>query len=75
MHHVSRSTFDAVAVSMGAPPTRFYQVIAQYGNIASASVPFAISRAAEDGTLRRGEKIMLIGLAAGISMSVQLMIW
>ena len=75
MHHVSRNTFEVVAASLGLTTERFYQVIESYGNIAAASIPFAMSKAVEEGKLKKGDKIMLIGLASGISMSIQLMIW
>ena len=54
---------------------KFYNVIKKHGNMASASIPFAMSDAVDSGLLKKGDKIMLIGLAAGISISIQLMIW
>jgi 3-oxoacyl-[acyl-carrier-protein] synthase-3 len=75
MHHVSRNTFEVVAASLGLTTERFFHVIENYGNIAAASIPFAMSKAAEMGKLKKGDKIMVIGLASGISMSIQLMIW
>ena len=75
MHHVSKNTFDVVAASLQISSDRFYNVMETHGNIAAASIPFAISDAIENNKLKRGDKIMLIGLASGISMSVQLLIW
>jgi 3-oxoacyl-[acyl-carrier-protein] synthase-3 len=75
MHHVSESTFDLVAKSMNIKTHKFYNVIKKHGNMASASIPFAMSDAVDSGLLKKGDKIMLIGLAAGISISIQLMIW
>ena len=75
MHHVSKNTFDVVAAALQISPERFYNVMESHGNMASASIPFAMSCAAEQKKLKRGDKIMIIGLASGISMSVQLLIW
>lgn len=75
MHHVSESTFDLVAKSINIKTHKFYNVINKHGNMASASIPFAMSEAIDNGVLKKGDKIMLIGLAAGISISIQLMIW
>ena len=75
MHHVSASTFEMIATLIGVDPDKFYNVIAKHGNMAAASIPFAMASAVEEGKLKKGDKIMLIGLASGISMSVQVMVW
>jgi tetratricopeptide (TPR) repeat protein len=75
MHHVSTSTFNLVADSLQINSKKFYNVIENYGNMAAASIPFAMSEAEHTGTLKKGDKVMIIGLASGISISVQLMIW
>jgi 3-oxoacyl-[acyl-carrier-protein] synthase III len=75
MHHVSTSTFGLVADSFGADPEKFFSVIEHYGNMAATSIPFAMCKAIESGKLKKGDKIMLIGLASGISISIQLIIW
>ncbi|MEP6616264.1 MAG: ketoacyl-ACP synthase III [Ginsengibacter sp.] len=75
MHHVSKNTFDVVSGALHIQPERFYNVIENHGNMASASIPYAMSDAVENKKLKKGDKIMIIGLASGISMSVQLLIW
>lgn len=75
MHHVSMQTFVDVATDLNISADKFYNVFEKYGNMAAASIPFAISDASEKGILKKGDKIMLLGLASGISISVQLMIW
>jgi acyl-CoA:acyl-CoA alkyltransferase len=75
MHHVSASTFELVAKSFGVDPGKFFNVMEHHGNMAAASIPFAMSKAIECGRLRRGDKMMLIGVASGISISIQLVVW
>lgn len=75
MHHVSAQTFKDVATDLNIHKEKFYNVFEYYGNMAAASIPFAISDACEKGILKKGHKIMLLGLASGISISVQLLIW
>jgi 3-oxoacyl-[acyl-carrier-protein] synthase-3 len=75
MHHVAASTFEMIALGIGVDPGKFYNVIDRHGNMAAASIPFAIACAEEEGVLKKGDKIMIIGLASGISISIQLMIW
>jgi acyl-CoA:acyl-CoA alkyltransferase len=75
MHHVSRKTFEIVAGGLGISPDKFYNVIQDHGNIAAASIPYAMSDASKNKVLKKGDKIMLIGLASGISISIHLIIW
>jgi 3-oxoacyl-[acyl-carrier-protein] synthase-3 len=75
MHQVSVSTFDAVAERGGFPRDRFIESFAKYGNIAAASIPLNLSEAVAAGKLKKGDKVMVIGLGAGITLGVQLMIW
>lgn len=74
-HQVSAKTFEMVAQYFGIPENKFHKVISEYGNTASASIPLAMERAIRQGQLRKGDKVAIIGLAAGISISVQLIQW
>jgi acyl-CoA:acyl-CoA alkyltransferase len=75
MHHVSKKTFEIVAGGLGITTAKFYNVIQDRGNIAAASIPYAMSEASRNKVLKKGDKVMLIGLASGISISIQLLIW
>lgn len=75
MHHVSANTFAEVAQDLKIPVEKFYNVFEKFGNMAASSIPFAMSYALQEGKLKKGDKIMLLGLASGISISVQLIIW
>lgn len=74
-HQVSKNSFDLIAHHIGIPVNRFYRIVSQYGNTASASIPLSMYLAQEEGVLKHGQKIMIIGLASGISISIQLAIW
>ena len=75
MHHVSVQTFIDVANDLNISTEKFYSVFEKYGNMAASSIPFAMSNACAEGKLKPGDKIILLGLASGISISVQLLIW
>lgn len=74
-HQVSGTTPAFIASNIGIPIEKFVNLFWKYGNTAAASIPLAIHDAVESGTLRKGNKIMILGLAAGISVSVQFIIW
>lgn len=74
-HQVSMKSFEILAANSGFPIHKMIQVCDLYGNIASVSIPLSLHIAEKKGILKHGDKIAIIGLAAGISISIQLMVW
>jgi 3-oxoacyl-[acyl-carrier-protein] synthase-3 len=72
-HQVSESTFRTVTEVIGVPAERSVNLFSTHGNMAAASIPVCMSVVKDQ--LRRGDKILLVGLAAGISISFQAVIW
>lgn len=75
MHQVSMETFDTVAKTYHLPRERFIHSFNKYGNIAAATIPVNLHEAVVAGKIKKGDKLMFIGLGAGISVGLQLMIW
>lgn len=75
IHQVSKNSCEALARDIDIPLAKVHCIVEEYGNTAAASIPLGISLAVQAGKLKKGQKIMIIGLAAGISMSVSLIIW
>lgn len=48
---------------------RVYDLYARYGNVVSAAVPAAMALAAEEGTLKRGQRVVALVASAGMSFS------
>ncbi len=74
-HQVSSRSLEIFANTFGISVDKFTQISGSFGNVAAVSIPLSLHVAEQNGTLRHGHKIAIIGLAAGISISVQLMIW
>jgi 3-oxoacyl-(acyl-carrier-protein) synthase III len=74
-HQVSSRSFEVLSVALGVPLEKIVRINCEYGNVASVSIPLSLHLAEKQGLLRHGSKIALIGLAAGISISIQLMVW
>jgi 3-oxoacyl-[acyl-carrier-protein] synthase-3 len=72
-HQVSDATFRMVTDGVGVSPQRSVNLFATHGNMAAASIP--VCMASVGSQIRRGDKILLVGLAAGVSMSFQALIW
>ncbi len=74
-HQVSQNTFEVIAESTGFKKEKFVNTFDLYGNTAAASIPLSMVYASENQTLKKGDKLAIIGLGAGISVSVQMLIW
>ena len=49
-------------------PDKVVDIFAHHGNQVAASLPTALDIAVRDGRIRRGQKLMLIGTGAGLSL-------
>lgn len=65
-HQASRALPLAMA-KLGIPPHKYVDMVNDYGNMVSASVPFFLCRKLEDGSLEPGDKTLLCGTAAGLT--------
>lgn len=74
-HQVSGSTCKQLADALRIEESRFVNTFAQYGNTAAATIPIALHQAVNSKKIKRGDTILLLGLAAGISISVQIIKW
>lgn len=64
-HQANQRIIDAVGKELGVEPDRMYSNIASYGNIGSATVPFALWEARRDGRIRSGDLVVLAAFGAG----------
>ena len=47
--------------------------VSTYGNLVSASVPNALCEAVQEGMIRRGDLVLLMGTAAGLTVNFLLL--
>jgi len=73
VHQVSLAALKGFTRATGIPQERIVCTIADYGNMAAASLPVAFTLARDQDRLRKGDLVMWVGLAAGISVAVTLM--
>jgi 3-oxoacyl-[acyl-carrier-protein] synthase-3 len=48
-------------------------VVGQFGNCVAASIPMALAHAVHNGLLTRGDKVMLVGTGAGLSIAATIL--
>jgi len=69
-HQVSTSVIERLASLMGYPVERCMITIDRFGNTAAASIPVALDLAIEEARVAAGDKVLLVGGAAGFSAAV-----
>ena len=75
VHQVSLKTFDVLVKETKLPKDKLVIVLPELGNMISASIPVALDWAQQKGEVRAGDKILLLGLAAGVSIGTVALIW
>jgi 3-oxoacyl-[acyl-carrier-protein] synthase-3 len=61
---------ELVRRKLGIPTEKYMDILAQHGNMIAASIPLALHLALEQGRIRRGDKVMLLGTSAGMSLGM-----
>jgi len=59
----------------GFEESRVINIISRYGNCVAASMPMALATASSEGRLHRGDNVLLLGTAAGISLGAAMLVW
>lgn len=67
-HQASKSGMEIVRRKLEIPDEKFMNILSDHGNMISASIPLALSYAVEQGRVKRGDKVMLLGTSAGFSI-------
>jgi 3-oxoacyl-[acyl-carrier-protein] synthase III len=75
VHQVAVGYLADVHRALGVPADRTIITVADHGNIASATLPLQLVTALESGRLKRGDVVLLLGLAGGISMGAMVVRW
>jgi 3-oxoacyl-[acyl-carrier-protein] synthase III len=67
-HQASGLALKAIQRKLKIDDDKLVNIIADYGNMVAASIPFALHLKILDGSIKRGNKILLIGTSAGLSI-------
>lgn len=74
-HQANRRILKSVAHRLGLPIDRFYFNIERYGNTSSASIPLALKELESSGGLKRGDKVLLCAVGAGLTIAGGYLTW
>ena len=68
-HQASNTAIKAYSKFGGFPEDKVMNIISQYGNCVSASIPLALSMAIQNKKIKRGDLVLMIGTGAGLSVA------
>ncbi|HEY0753096.1 MAG TPA: beta-ketoacyl-ACP synthase 3 [Ktedonobacteraceae bacterium] len=67
-HQASRHAIEQLSRRLGFHSDQLVMNLAQRGNCISASIPLAFSEAVASGRIQRGQRILLVGTGAGLTL-------
>lgn len=70
VHQVGVPYHEEMLAASGIPQHKVECTVAEYGNMASASLPVAHALAMEAGRITCGQRVMWVGLASGMSVGL-----
>ena len=74
-HQANLRIIEAAANRLGIPRERTVVNIERFGNTSAASIPLAMSEAADDGRIRDGDLILMSGFGAGMAWGSVVVRW
>jgi 3-oxoacyl-[acyl-carrier-protein] synthase III len=69
-HEASAKIAEVIARQLGMPYKGYFPTYARYGNTVSATVPLGMSLALQEKKLKRGDKVLVIVGASGITVGL-----
>lgn len=75
MHQVSKVHTEHLARRLEIPLDRVPVIFREHGNVGPASVPMTLARAAEEGRLRAGDRVALMGIGSGLNCAMAEVVW
>lgn len=74
-HQANIRIIESAAKRLNLPDERFFVNLDRFGNTSSASVPIALCEAIEEGRVRAGDKLVLVGFGAGLTWAAAAISW
>ncbi|MGD0915623.1 MAG: beta-ketoacyl-ACP synthase III [Thermodesulfobacteriota bacterium] len=74
-HQANLRMLQQVAKRLNVPIEKIYLTIEKYGNISSATIPIALDEAVRNGSIEKGDLIILTGFGGGLTWGSSLIRW
>ena len=74
-HQANSRMLQQVAKRLDVPNEKVYLTIEKYGNISSATIPIALDEAVRNGSIARGDLVVLTAFGGGLTWGSSLIRW
>lgn len=74
-HQANLRMLQQVAKRLNVPIEKIYLTIEKYGNISSATIPIALDEAVRNGSIKKGDLIILTAFGGGLTWGSSLIRW
>ena len=74
-HQANSRMLQQVAKRLDVPFEKVYLTIEKYGNISSATIPIALDEAVRNGSITRGDLVVLTAFGGGLTWASSLIRW
>lgn len=74
-HQANNRIIESAIGRLGLPMDKFVVNLQKYGNTSAASIPLAAYEAVNDGRIKKGNTIVLVGFGAGLTWAAGVMKW
>lgn len=74
-HQANIRIIDAAVEGLGIERSKVFVNLDRYGNTSAASIPISIAEALEQGRIKQGSNVMMVGFGAGLTWGASLFRW
>lgn len=74
-HQANIRILESAAKRFNCPLEKFYLNIERYGNTVAASIPIALHEALQEGRIKRGDIILIVGFGGGLTYGIMPFRW
>ncbi|WP_221469602.1 beta-ketoacyl-ACP synthase III [Cohnella nanjingensis] len=74
-HQANIRIIQASLERLDLPQEKCVINVDKYGNMSAASIPLALAEAVEDGRVKEGDRIVLVGFGGGLTWGASVLVW
>ncbi|MBW5444615.1 beta-ketoacyl-ACP synthase III [Cohnella sp. CFH 77786] len=74
-HQANIRIVQAALERLGLSEDKAMVNLDRYGNVSAASIPLALAEAAEEGRIREGDRLVLVGFGGGLTWGSSVLVW
>ncbi len=66
-HQANYRIVDSAIKRMGVDESKIYLTLEHYGNTSASCIPVALSKATQEGKIKKGDKVLIVGFGGGLT--------